>query len=542
MANGSVYRRCSCRDGNGKSFGDACPKLANKRHGQWYFRIELPKDARGNRRPRRRGGYESASEAEKGLQRVRDLLGIAEEDDTETLGKVGDLLARVISSKEPLPETDAVRRLVRSGAQVLEHPVMETVFEGFLARKKRTVSRNMYRSYESHVRLYLRPHLGTLRRDRLRVEHLDVMFEAIVERNELIAEYRASGDPRKVAAVKWQRPVGPSSLHRIKETLRAVLRPFVDQGLLTHNVAKLVELPPAVRPKPKLWTPERVAKWRRTGEVPYPVMVWTAAQTGHFLDFIVHHPLYALYHLIAYTGLRRGEACGQRRSDTYLDAACIEVANQIVQYGWETGQSKPKTPSSEGIVALDPDTVLVMDAHRARQDEAKARLGEDWVESDLFFTEPDGSPLHPADVADEFARLINLAGLPPITLHGLRHGAATLALSAGVDMKVIQHMLRHSSIKVTMDLYTNVAEEVAADAARKLAGAIPRKALHPACALGLPSGSQKTTVDSAQAEESLPDTTNPQAEEIFDLGSEGAPSGTRTPNPLVKSQLLCQLS
>ncbi|MFJ9787308.1 hypothetical protein ACIRSS_47585 [Amycolatopsis sp. NPDC101161] len=96
------------------------------------------------------------------------------------------------------------------------------------------MSRNMYRSYESHVPLYLRSHLGALRRDRLRVEHLDVMFEAIVERNELIGEYRASGDPRKVAAVKWQRPVGPTSLHRIKETLREVLRPFV---------AKLVELP-----------------------------------------------------------------------------------------------------------------------------------------------------------------------------------------------------------------------------------------------------------------------------------------------------------
>lgn len=66
-----------------------------------------------------------------------------------------------------------------------------------------------------------------------------------MERNELIADYRASGDPRKMAAVKWQRPV---------------LRPFVDEGLLTRNVAKLVELPPAVRPKPKLWTLERVAK------------------------------------------------------------------------------------------------------------------------------------------------------------------------------------------------------------------------------------------------------------------------------------------
>ncbi len=101
-------------------------------------------------------------------------------------------------------------------------------------------------------------------------------------------------------------------------------------------------------------------------------------------------------------------------------------------------------------------------------------------------------------------------------------------------MKVIQHMLRHSSIKVTMDLYTNVAEEVAADAARKLAGAIPRRVLHPACALGLPSGSQETTKDREEVEAMIPDTTKPQVEEIFNLGSGGAPSGTRTPNPLVK--------
>ncbi|GAA3549645.1 tyrosine-type recombinase/integrase [Amycolatopsis ultiminotia] len=471
------------------------------------------------------------------------MLAIAGEEDEETLRKIGDLVASVIAEKLPLPEVESVRRLVRAAAPVLEHPLMDEVFDAFLVLKKRTVSRNMYRSYESHVRLYLRPHLGKVRRDRLRVGHLDAMFEAIVERNEVIGEYRASGDPRKIAAVKWQRPVGPSSLHRIRESLRAILSPAVKEGLLVVNVAKLVELPAAVRPRPKLWTPERVALWRETGEVPYPVMVWTGEQTGEFLDSAMNHPLYPLFHLVAYTGLRRGEACGQRRSDTFLDAASLEVANQIVQYGWETGQSKPKTPSSEGIVALDPDTVLVLRAHLADQDEAKARLGSDWVESDLLFTCPDGRPLHPADVADEFARLIQKAGLPPITLHGLRHGAATLALGAGVDMKVIQHMLRHSSIKVTMDLYTNVAREVAADAARKLAGAIPRKtALHPARALGLPSGSQETTMDSAEPEEACPDNTNPQVENFSNLGSEGAPSGTRTPNPLVKSQLLCQLS
>ncbi|WP_199754048.1 hypothetical protein [Amycolatopsis sp. WAC 01375] len=55
--------------------------------------------------------------------------------------------------------------------------------------------------------------------------HLESMFDAIVEHNDRIAEYRNSGDPLKIAAVKWQRPVGPTSIRRIRETLRAVLTP-----------------------------------------------------------------------------------------------------------------------------------------------------------------------------------------------------------------------------------------------------------------------------------------------------------------------------
>jgi len=94
------------------------------------------------------------------------------------------------------------------------------------------------------------------------------MFEAIVEHNERIEEYRASGDPVRIATVKWQRPVGPTSLNRIRETLRAILSPRVKQGLLTVNVAKFVELPPAVRPKETrilhaLKTPDRRVRFRR---------------------------------------------------------------------------------------------------------------------------------------------------------------------------------------------------------------------------------------------------------------------------------------
>ncbi|PWV75558.1 Phage integrase family protein [Prauserella marina] len=149
---------------------------------------------------------------------------------------------------------------------------------------------------------------------------------------------------------------------------------------------------------------------------------------------------------------------------------------------------------------------------------------------------------HSADVSDAFAEIVRRAGLPPITLHGLRHGAATLALAAGADMKSVQHMLRHSSIKVTMDLYTNVLREVSQATANAIADIIPRQSKQLPGALGLPSGSPTTTVDREEVKEMVPENTKLQVAAIPDLECEGAPSGTRTPNPLVKSQLLCQLS
>ncbi len=537
---GSTFRRCSCRDEQGKPYGQQCPKLKNgRRHGQWGWRIELPADKHGERRPRRRGGFATRDDAQNELDHARELLALAEDDDTDTARKIGDVIAKALTNKEPLPDIDVIRRLVRAEAPALEHPLMDEVFDAFLDGKKGKIAHNTWRSYESHIRLYLRPHLAHIRRDKLRVGHLDGMFDAIVEHNELIGQYRASGDPRKIAAVKYQRPVGPSSLGAIRDTLRATLAPSVKQGLLPINVATLVELPPAERPTPKVWTPERVQRWRETGEIPGPVVVWTPELTGEFLDHIVHHPLYPLFHLIAHTGLRRGEACGQRRSDTYLDAAALEVANQIVQYGWDTAQTPPKTTNSEGLVALDADTVLVLRDQCARQDEAKARLGADWVDSGLLFTEPDGSPLHPADVTNTFKHLVAEAGLPPIRLHDLRHGAATLSLAAGNDMKVVQHMLRHSSITITMDTYTNVLPQVAQAAAEATAKIIPRRTPR---TLGLPSGTQETAMDSQPGDEKALESKKPQVNNDADLRLKGAPSGTRTPNPLVKSQLLCRLS
>ncbi|MCU1681782.1 MAG: hypothetical protein JWQ81_2521 [Amycolatopsis sp.] len=100
-------------------------------------------------------------------------------------------------------------------------------------------------------------------------------------------------------------------------------------------------------------------------------------------------------------------------------------------------------------------------------------------------------------------------------------------------MKVVQSMLRHSSITVTMDTYTTVLPEVALAAAEATAKIIPRTATRQ---LGLVSGADSTTMDSQEAEEMTPENTKGQVTVLSDLAFEGAPSGTRTPNPLVKSR------
>lgn len=78
---------------------------------------------------------------------------------------------------------------------------------------------------------------------------------------------------------------------------------------------------------------ERILHWKRTGEKPSPVMVWTPEHIGFFLDHVAEDRLYALFHLIAFRGLRRGEACGQKWADTSLDAGLITVAKQLVVNG-----------------------------------------------------------------------------------------------------------------------------------------------------------------------------------------------------------------
>ena len=504
MSTGTTYKQCSCRDAaTRRSLGRQCPRLRrgngwNPDHGSWYYQLELPPRADGGRRsPLRKGGFDSKPDAAAQLDRARELLASAPPDDPHAAIRIADAITAAIRATGELPDPARVRKAVGGGHDpAVKPPTVGEWLEEWLAAKK-GLRAGTVRSYEGHIRLYLKPHLGHIPIDRLRVTDVASVFEHIEELNELITEARKNGSPARRAAVKGRRLVGAATCQRIRATLRSAIGTYMKQhpGTLPANIGSLVELPPGDRPKALVWTDARVRAWQEAFDAalaaaraaggrispvdiwvsvkrPSPVMVWTPAQTMVFLDAAHRHRLHALWRLIATRGLRRGEGCGLRRPDTDLGDQVTAIRWQITQLGWDAVQGVPKSDAGERTVALDTETVTDITSWRREQDEEKEAAGDAWADSGFEFTDDLGNPLHPATVTDMFHLIAYLAGLPPIRLHDLRHGAATLLLAAGHDMKVVQETLGLSSITIAADTYTSVLPQLARKSAEDVAALI----------------------------------------------------------------------
>ncbi|MFJ2007373.1 tyrosine-type recombinase/integrase [Streptomyces chartreusis] len=501
---GSTYRRCYCRDANGKALGKACPQLSSRRHGVWAVRQELPARADGGRRSFSRSGYDSAKDAQAALDKVRALLDLPDGDDTEALTLVGDLLEDVSKNKKaPLPDLQETRRRLVRGQKLTATMTVGDLLDEWLDVKRKARKKTTVNGYESHVRCHIRPALADLRLDRLGVGHVQQMFDGIDEANEAVAaenqarreqvercrwakggrppakeRARLDAEREKLAAMPgYRRVTGPASKQAIRRTLRTALNFAIGREYITFNPAAFVELAPAKRPPGLLWTDERVARWRETGEKPSPVMVWTPAQLGQFLDAAEGDRLYAAFHLIAYHGLRRNEAVGQDWENVSLPAKQLLVAKGITVDGWTPVEGAPKTDGSMDTVHIDSGTVAVLLAHRERQlTERAERLerGLPWAETGKVFTAEDGEWLHPAVLSETFQAIVADEDLPPINLRDLRHGAAALIKAAGGDLHDAKVKLRHSTITLTSDTYMTLFREYEEELTEKAAAVVPR--------------------------------------------------------------------
>ncbi len=133
---------------------------------------------------------------------------------------------------------------------------------------------------------------------------------------------------------------------------------------------------------------------------------------------------------------------------------------------------QPKTHAGRRMISLDAGTVAILSDHRRRQLAERLAAGPAWHDDDLVFCWEDGTPIHPHNPTRWFREFTEELGLPHIRLHGLRHTYATVALKAGVDIKVLSVRLGHASSTITRELYQHVTPEMDEDAATAIAAAI----------------------------------------------------------------------
>ena len=192
----------------------------------------------------------------------------------------------------------------------------------------------------------------------------------------------------------------------------------------------------------------------------------TEEEVGRLFRASEGHRLHALWVLLGTTGLRLGEALGLLWSDIDFSGGRL-VVNRALQRQPSVGYVfvEPKTARSRRTVYLAAGTVTALVEHRRRQVEDQLAAGPHWNNTGLVFASPVGRPVDGTWTAKWFHRALDQAALPRIRIHDLRHTAATHLLNRGVHPKVVQELLGHSTISLTLDTYSHVAPALHAEVA-----------------------------------------------------------------------------
>ena len=276
-----------------------------------------------------------------------------------------------------------------------------------------------YEGYQFIVERHLIPQLGAIHLSKLSASQLQNYYGSALRGGRLDGRGGLSAQ-----TVKHH--------HRV---LSEALAHAVRWGMVPRNVAQLVS-PPRV--------PEHEA-----GSL-------DIKGVGAVLEFARETRYYEVVHLAIYTGLRRSELLGLSWPDIDFDRGTLSVRHVVIRLNRQgLHVEEPKTKRSRRMVTLGPDTLLMLRAHRETQEANYAALGLSDTPQ-LVFALGDSRPLSPDTVTHGVKRILRAAGYPDLGLHDLRHTHVSLMLAAGVNLKVVQERVGHSTITTTADRYAHL--------------------------------------------------------------------------------------
>lgn len=371
-------------------------------------------------------------------------------------------------------------------------------------------------SYQRNMRVHILPKLGGLKIQKLGPTHLNNLYRDLQKHTIVPNRANRRHNPKIYERIAYLRKHNttyreiaerlteefPDEPPLTKDSVRSIVKRSKkrtqDQGVLSVRTVRYIHtiISRSLKDALKLGlvvdnaarnaSPPRKPKAKPSREL------WTADQTKSFLRWAhsIDHSLAVAWAFIATSGDRRGANLGLRWQDIDFDRGTAALIWKVTCVNHKL-VVKPYGKSGENHeIIIDHGTLAMLRSWRARQNQLRLALGlshecatpepqcedEGYHVRDLVFARPDGNYLHPERFSREFRRAqerYNRAHpedpLPKISLHALRHGWATVALEAGIAMKVVQDRLNHASERITADIYTHVRAPLQSDAAERVA-------------------------------------------------------------------------
>lgn len=238
---------------------------------------------------------------------------------------------------------------------------------------------------------------------------------------------------QKFYAQKLKENLSPGYVGNMHDVLNKAMKHAVKWGLVSSNV--IGDVTP---PKP--------------GEHEVPIL--TRDQVQELLKKAQEHGLSAFITLAIATGMRHGEMLALRWQDIDFRERCLYVRRTVTrQGGYGFIEGEPKTRKSKRQIILPEFVLKELKQHRADLENAKQKAGAAWENNDLVFPNREGKFLDDGTNLARFYKVLESAGLPRMRVHDLRHNVGTLLMSMGVYPKVVQELLGHSDVAITLGLY-----------------------------------------------------------------------------------------
>jgi integrase len=292
-----------------------------------------------------------------------------------------------------------------------------------------SVRQSTYDRDTSLVNNHLRPALGGIKLKKLSAAHVQGLYRDRLDHG-----------------------LTPSTVHKMHAILHKALSQALKWHMVPRNVTEAVSPP---RPTPKEMRP------------------LTSQEARRLLQEARGNRLEALYVLAVTTGMRQGELLALKWQDVDLENATVSVRRTLTRSGGRYTLGEPKTKKSRRSIRLTTRAADALGQHLERQLSEMQVLGDAYADQGLVFTTNTGAPINPSNVRQRsFAPLLKMANLPRIRFHDLRHTCATLLLGKGTHPKLVQELLGHATVAITLDTYSHVMPGMGDQTARAMQDAL----------------------------------------------------------------------